>query len=257
MSETLGTVAALWRYPLKSLRGEALERIAIGPSGIPGDRAFALRDARDGRILSAKRTAALLALRAVYPEGPERPALIDLGDGRRTTTAAADAGAVLSAALGRAIELCGPDDRRDDRRVEWDDEMTFDAPAGAFVDLAPLHVLTTASLGAISACHPEGRFDARRFRPNLLVDSGTRQGFVEDDLEGKVLAIGKTLRLRVFMPTIRCALTTRAQEDLPPDPAILRTVVERHGGNLGAYARVEAAGEVRVGDPVAVLADQP
>src|SRR5439155_21142763 len=87
----LGTVAALWRYPVKALRGERLERVAIGPSGIPGDRAFALRDARDGRILSAKRTAALPAFRAAYPEGPERPALIDLGDGRRTTTAAADA----------------------------------------------------------------------------------------------------------------------------------------------------------------------
>jgi len=257
VSETLGTVAALRRYPVKSLRGEALERVAIGPSGIPGDRAFALRDARDGRILSAKRTAALLAFRAVYPDGPERPALIDLGDGRHITTAAADAAAVLSAALGRAVDLSGPDDRRDDRRVEWDDEMTFDAPAGAFVDLAPLHVLTTASLGAIAACRPEGRFDVRRFRPNLLVDCGTRRGFVEDDLEGKLLAIGGQVRLRVFMPTIRCALTTRAQEDLPPDPAILRTVVERHGGNLGAYARVEAAGEVRVGDPVAVLADQP
>jgi len=249
VSAALGTVAALWRYPVKSLRGEALERVAVGPDGIPGDRAFALRDARDGRILSAKRTAALLAFRAVYPEGPERPALIDLGDGGRTTTAA------LSSALGRAVELCGPDDRREDRRVEWDDEMTFDAPAGAFVDLAPLHVLTTASLGAIAACRPEGRFDVRRFRPNLLVDSGTRQGFVEDDLEGKVLTIGKTLRLRVFMPTIRCALTTRAQEDLPADPAILRTVVERHGGNLGVYARVEAAGEVRVGDPITALPD--
>jgi len=255
VSETLGTVAALWRYPVKSLRGEALERVAIGPSGIPGDRAFALRDARDGRILSAKRTAALLAFRAVYPEGPERPALIDLGDGRRTTTAAADAAALLSALLGRAVQLCGPDDRREDRRVEWDDEMTFDAPAGAFVDLAPLHVLTTASLAALAACRPEARFDVRRFRPNLLVDNGERQGFAEDDLEGKVLAIGKTLRLRVFMPTIRCALTTRAQEDLPADPAILRTVVERHGGNLGAYARVEAPGEVRVGDPVRALPD--
>ena len=250
MSAPLGTVAGLWRYPVKSLGGERLEGVAIGPGGIPGDRAFALRDARDGRILSAKRTAALLAFRAAYPEGPERPARIDLGDGRETTTAAPDAAALLSAALGRAVELCGPDDRRADRRVEWDDEMTFDAPAGAFVDLAPLHVLTTASLGALAACRPESRFDPRRFRPNVLVDCGTRQSFVEDDLEGTVLAVGARVRLRVFMPTIRCALTTRAQEDLPADPAILRTVVERHAGNLGVYARVETPGEIRVGDPV-------
>jgi len=135
------------------------------------------------------------------------------------------------------------------------DEMTFDAPAGAFVDLAPLHVLTTASLAALAACRPEARFDVRRFRPNLLVDNGERQGFAEDDLEGKVLAIGKTLRLRVFMPTIRCALTTRAQEDLPADPAILRTVVERHGGNWAPTRASRRRARCGVGDPVRALPD--
>jgi uncharacterized protein YcbX len=250
---TLGTIAALWRYPVKSLRGEKLGQVPIGPLGLPGDRAFALRDARDGRILSAKRTARLLAFRAGYPEGPERPAVIDLGDGRVLRTDAADASDVLSGALDRAVRLCGPGDASEDRRVEWDEEMTFDAPPGAFFDLAPLHVLTTASLAAIGDRRPEGRFDVRRFRPNVLVDCGTRRDFVEDELEGKVIAIGAALRVRAFMPTIRCALTTRAQEDLPADPAILRTVVEGHGGNLGVYGTVEAPGDVRLGDPVVVL----
>ncbi len=248
----LGTVARLWRYPVKSLRGERLDRVAVGPAGLPGDRAFALRDARDGRILSAKRTVGLLALRAAYPEGPERPAVIVLGDGRQVRTDAPDASDVLSGALDRAVRLCGPSDTTPDRHVEWDEEMTFDAPPGAFVDLAPLHVLTSASLAAIAAHRPEGRFDARRFRPNVLIDCGTRRDFVEDELDGKVVAFGAAVRLRIFMPTIRCALTTRAQDELPADPAILRTVIEVHGGNLGAYATVESPGDVRLGDAVVV-----
>ena len=251
----VGRLARLCRYPVKSVLGETLERVMLAPLGVPGDRAFALRDARDGRILSAKRSQALLRFRAVYPDGPDGPAEVTLPDGRRTRTDAPDAAAVLSAALGREVHLIGPADASPDRRVEFDDEVTFDAPPFAFVDLAPLHVLTTASLRAIAACRPEGRFDVRRFRPNLLVDCGDESRFVEDELEGKVLAVGDTVRLRVFMPTIRCALTTRAQDDLPADPGILRTVIERHAGNLGAYATVERAGEMRVGDPVTVEAD--
>ena len=240
--ELLGKIVGLWRYPIKSMRGEALGRVGIGPHGIPGDRAFALRDARDGRIMSAKRTAALLALRASYPDpdGPQSPAAIELPEGRNVRTDAPEVSALLSSVLARPVELCGADDTRPDRRVEWDNETSFDAPPGAFVDLAPLHLLTTASLRAIGAHHPEGRFDPRRFRPNLLVDCGERSGFVEDRLDGNVLRIGETLRLRVLMPTIRCPLTTRAQQDLPADPAILRTVVEHHGGNLGVYATVES-----------------
>jgi uncharacterized protein len=248
----LGTIVGLWRYPVKSMRGEPLGQMPIGPVGVVGDRKFALRDARDGRILSAKKSAALLALRAGYPEGPSRPAVIEFADGRRLATDTPDAQRTLSSALGREVELCGPDDSREDRRVEWEEELTFDAPAFAFVDLAPLHLLTTASLRAIAACRPEGRFDPRRFRPNLLIDCGERSGFVEDELEGKQIAVGREVRLRIFMQTIRCALTTRAQEDLTADPLVLRTVVERHGGNLGAYASVEAGGEVRLGDAVTV-----
>jgi uncharacterized protein YcbX len=247
--ELLGTIVGLWRYPVKSMRGEALRRVTIGPHGIPGDRAFALRDARDGRIMSAKRTAALLALRASYPDGPQSAAAIELPEGRHVRTDAPEVSALLSSVLARPLALCGPDDTRPDRRVEWDDETSFDAPPGAFVDLAPLHLLTTASLRAIGAYYPEGRFDPRRFRPNLLIECGERRDFVEDEVEGHVLQIGETLRLRVLMPTIRCALTTRAQQDLPADPAILRAVVEHHGGNLGVYATVESGATSAWGTP--------
>jgi uncharacterized protein YcbX len=249
----IGKVVGLWRYPVKSMRGEALGHTEVGPLGVVGDRTFALRDRRDGRIISAKKSANLLGLRAGYPSGPSRPAVVELADGRRLSTDAPDISATLSTVLGRDVELCGPDDKREDRHVEWEADLTFDAPPFAFVDLAPLHVMTTASLRAISALRAESRFDVRRFRPNVLIDCGDASRFVEDELDGKVLAIGNDVRLRVFMQTIRCALTTRAQEDIQADPAVLRTIVEKHDGNLGAYASVENPGDVRLNDLVTVL----
>jgi hypothetical protein len=251
-----GTVARLARFPVKSLRGEDLRETWIGRGGLAGDRAFALRDARDGRILSAKRTAALLGLRAYYPEGVERPARIVLGDGKSVTTTSPYAAAVLSRAIAREVLLSGPDDASPDRRTEFEDDLTFDAPPGAFVDLAPVHLLTTASLRALAALHPAGQIDARRFRPNILVDCGARSDFADDGLVGCLIAIGDTVRLRCFLPTIRCAMTTRAQEDLPADPLVLRTLIERHEGNLGVYATVEREGTVRIGDPVRPIRDE-
>jgi uncharacterized protein YcbX len=251
--ERLGTVMQVTRFPVKSMRGETLPEAWVGPHGLVGDRAFALRDARDGRIMSAKRTASLLGLAARYVEGPGSPASITLADGGRLRTDDPEAAAALSRALGRAVRLCGPEDTDADRRTEWDDDTSFDAPPFAFVDLAPLHLLTTASLRALAALYPAGRVDPRRFRPNLLVDCGPRVDFVEDALVGRLLAVGERMRLRIFMPTIRCVMTTVAQEDLPKDPGILRAAVERHDGNLGAYATVEAEGPVRVGDPVVAL----
>jgi MOSC domain-containing protein len=248
----LGTVVALWRYPVKSLRGESLPRLGIGPFGVPGDRAFALRDPREGRILSAKRTSELLALAACYPDGPGRPAAVTLADGRRITTDAPEAAATLAAALGRPIELVRSDDAGADRFFQGEGGKTSQSPAFAFVDRAPLHLLTTASLGAIADRHLVGRFDVRRFRPNIVVDCGERRDFLEDALADAVIAIGGGVRLRIAEPTRRCALTTRAVEELPEDPTILRALAEHHAACLGAYATVLATGEIRVGDAVAV-----
>jgi uncharacterized protein YcbX len=179
--------------------------------------------------------------------------VITCPDGMQVRADATDAAAALSRALGREVELCGPEDTGGDRRVEWDDDTSFDAPPGTFVDLAPLHLLTTASLRAIAVHHPGGRFDPRRFRPNLLIDCGERQDFAEDGLLGRFLAVGEAVRLGIQMPTIRCVMTTLAQDDLLQDTAILRTAVDRHEGYLGAYATVERWGAVRLGDPVVLL----
>jgi hypothetical protein len=116
-----------------------------------------------------------------------------------------------------------------------------------------VHVLTDATLAALQAAQPSGCFDARRFRPNLLLQTDAPPGYVESEWPGRILAIGRAASIEVFMSSIRCVMTTLSQDDLPRDPAILRTLTEHAGGNAGVYARVEQPGRICVGDMVTLL----
>ncbi len=114
-----------------------------------------------------------------------------------------------------------------------------------------MHVLTTATIGRLAELCPEGRFDARRYRPNIVVESTEGEsGFVENDWVGRTVAIGDAVRLKIERPCPRCVMTTLAQGDLPADPTILRTAAQHNEANVGVYASVVAGGKVRRGDPV-------
>lgn len=96
-------------------------------------------------------------------------------------------------------------------------------PSGTFFDLAPVHLVTTATINRLRELAPQSRFEVRRFRPNLVVESPTgASGFVENDWIGRTLAIGDEVRLNITGPCPRCVMTTLAQGDLPKDPGILR-----------------------------------
>jgi uncharacterized protein YcbX len=126
--------------------------------------------------------------------------------------------------------------------------MQFPVPNG-FFDLGSLHLLTTATLDKLRKLSPQTRFEPRRFRPNFIVESPDGEsGFVENDWPGKTIAIGDDVRIRVMMPTIRCVVTTLAQDDLPNDPSVLKTAAQHNSANVGVYALVEQGGWVRRGD---------
>ncbi len=129
----------------------------------------------------------------------------------------------------------------------------FTTPPGTYFDAFPLHLLTTASLDAMKQANPAAEWDARRFRPNFLIetDLGLR-GLVENDWNGRTLAIG-SLRLRCEIPTVRCGMTTHAQQELPKDPSVLRSIVRDAGQNLGVYASIVTPGRVNAGDPVELV----
>ncbi len=136
--------------------------------------------------------------------------------------------------------------------LNYRDTVTdFELPTGTFFDCATVHLLTTATLNRLRAFYPQGRFEIARFRPNIVVDTGTdEQSFLENGWTGQTLAIGDEVRLSVTGPCGRCVMTTLAQGDLPQDSNILRTAVQRNQGNVGVYATVVHGGTIRAGDKV-------
>src|SRR5581483_5134211 len=143
---------------------------------------------------------------------------------------------VLSDRVGRAVELRGRGGQRAPKRYE----------------LAPCHLLTSATLKRLKQSHPEGEFAPERFRPNVLLDCGDTVGFIEQPWLGQRIAASSGAVLQGTEDCKRCALTTRAQGDLPSDPKILHTVMLENNTSAGIYARVARAGRIAVGDRVVV-----
>lgn len=274
----------MWRYPVKSMLGEAVGTAAIGERGLAGDRAYALVDTETRLVVSAKnprRWGMLFACRAEYLEAPEPadvppPVRITLPDGATVRSDAPDANEVLSRALGRAVALRtrAPEEPMiEDLASDVDDiapelrgkvhrgHIGLLSPPGAFFDAAPVHVLTTSSLAAVAGAYPEGRFDPLRFRPNVLVESGATGGFVENAWVGGPLRVGTDAVLDVVLSVPRCIMTTLAQGDLAADDGILQTIGRENrfdipglgpSSCLGVYGMVSTGGSVSVGDPVRV-----
>jgi uncharacterized protein YcbX len=114
-----------------------------------------------------------------------------------------------------------------------------------------VHLLTTATVDRLRELYPPGRFEVRRFRPNIVVETASGvKDFVENAWIGRTLAIGDAVRLSITGPCPRCVMTTLPQGDLAKDPGILRTAAQHNHANVGLYAAVVRGGTVRRGDPI-------
>ena len=262
-SPTIWSVRELWRYPVKSMLGEQLAMVAVTERGLQGDRRFALLDLETGHVVSAKnpkRWPSLFMFQARLLPGASMGVEITLPDGRIVTESLREVDTVLSQQLGRTVTLTNVPPAQPmleqyvpnlDGLVERDSETTVKIPPTTFFDEAPVHLLTTATLEALQSRYPDGRFDARRFRPNVVIDTGTSDPvFLENDWKGHVLAIGSQVRLAVTSLCARCVMTTLPQHDLPQDRGILRTAVQHNQGMVGLLATVLTPGSVQAGDIV-------
>jgi uncharacterized protein YcbX len=124
-------------------------------------------------------------------------------------------------------------------------------PPRTFFDIAVIHILTTSTINYLRELYPEGRFEVRRFRPNIVIDSASgEKDFVENSWIGKKMAIGEDIVLRVTRPCTRCVMITLPQGDLPRDSGILQTVARFNQVNVGVYASVLRSGTIHRGDLV-------
>ncbi len=261
----VGTVGTLYRYPVKSMMGEELNAVMVGPKGIVGDRLFALSDPTTGKIASAKNPSKwpnLFAFHATYTAPLESTGIpsvrITLPDGETVLSDAADVEAVLSGSLGKPVRFLKGAPASGTLEEYWppieglakQDEVTDEAmPAETFFDVGIVHILTTATMNELRRHYPEGRVEARRFRPNIVISTPPgATGFVEKDWIGKVLAIGNEVKFKITIPCGRCVMTTLAQADLPKDNGILRTAVQHNNAHVGIYASVISGGKIRRGD---------
>jgi hypothetical protein len=232
-----GQAVALWRYPVASLRGEEMPALDFAASGVVGDRSYGILDASKNVLVGSSRPGwdALITWSARYL-GPVTmgaslpPVEIRFPDGGSQRSDDPDCDRLLSERLGKPIRLILND--------------------GSIVEpryaLAPCHFLTTATLAKLAEIYPEGRFDPVRFRPNLVLDCGAANGFIEQGWLGKRL-VGAAVELTVTEDCVRCALTVRAQGDLPKDPRILHTVTQHNRTLCGGYAAVTMPGHLDLG----------
>jgi uncharacterized protein YcbX len=271
MVNRVGEIQSLWRYPVRSMRGETLDAIEVTSRGVVGDRCYGIVDVEEDCGAEASyvptRWSGLLSASAAFQTEPRvdaapPPISIRFDDGSTKNSDEADLAEWLSERLGQAARLwC--DTNADGASVAGGKaEATGDAysadesaaPEGApgwGYDRAPIHLVTTASFQAASAIHDRGQFVAERFRPNIVIDTGGgNQGFLESTWIGRTLAIGDELRLEVIAPTERCSMPTMPQGDLALDRRILSTVAKHNEMNMGIYARVATPGHVRRGDRV-------
>ena len=277
----LGSIVSLWRYPVKSMMGEELNAAEVTKSGLLGDRAYALVDSSDGKVASAKnprKWPRLFDCRAALADVPRTgvklpPVRITLPDGTIVNSEQSDLRQILSKVLKRevalgaivhghqeAVESALPNLRTATAEEYWPDieglehrdtVTDFGLPEGTFFDCAFVHVLTTATLDRLRVLYPQGRFEVRRFRPNIVVETANgEKDFVENAWIGQVLAIGDAIRLSITGPCPRCVMTTLPQGDLPKDTGILRTAAQHNRANVGVYASVLQGGTVRRGDSV-------
>lgn len=260
IGEPVGTVGALWRFPVKSMLGEELDEVDVDEGGIVGDRAFALADVETGKVASAKHPKVwpdLLRCRASYvapPRGDEPPPVqIELADGSSVMSDAPEVDAVLSRFFGREVTLARaapedftidqyhPDQEHLDPQGHRDEVtetklgnalfnevgMPSPLPEGSFLDVFPVSVITTSALDHLGELQPGSTFDVRRFRMNVIVATSA-EGFVENSWIGGAIDVGEHVKLAVPVPDPRCVMTTVAQEGLERDPQVLKALAKHN-----------------------------
>jgi uncharacterized protein len=266
--KSIGNVVSIWRYPVKSMMGEELNSSYVTERGLIGDRVYAIIDQQTGKVASAKnpgKWGKLFDFRAAFIDSPQTvenipPVRITLPDGSQIFSNHDEIDGTMSKVLGREVSVMKASLEKPSYEEYWPDieglakrEIVTDEamPPQTFFDIAVIHLLTTSTLDRLRELYLGGRFEIRRFRPNIVVESASEEkDFIENSWVDKKVAIGEEIVLKVIGPCTRCVMITLPQGDLPKDLGILRTVAKYNQVHAGVYASVHRGGTIRRGDIV-------
>jgi uncharacterized protein YcbX len=260
---TIGKVDSLWRYPVKSMRGEELDEIFAGYAGVYGDRLFAFKSSANHRgfpFFTGRDKRQMLRYRARfrYPEKAARPVNFDEAE-----KLSPNINPIPASAAELMIDVETPDGKMfaiddsalmDNLRTGMDEkhELTLLRSDKAITDCRPLSIFavqTARKLGEESGVP----VDKRRFRANVYVDLVASDGFAEDGLVGRSLRIGSKVVVSVLQRDARCMMITLDPDTGEKEPAILKRVAQAHEGMAGVYGAVLVEGMLHKGDSVELL----
>ncbi|MDR6639494.1 MOSC domain-containing protein [Paenarthrobacter nitroguajacolicus] len=249
--ETIGTVDALWRYPVKSMAGQQLALAMIDGNGMEGDRLLAIFDEETGQILTLRSAPQLLYAQATLPlKDPISLDGVDIILPNGCSIPALSAHESMSAWIGRALQIRSWEERSSQSPgldfFDYGFELDYSASSNFGDTPKTLHVVSTATLAWVR------RFgytaDERRVRPNIVLDLGP-EPFREDELLGQTIRLGM-VEVLCDQQTERCSLLDTAQPGLEPSVGLRDHVFSSRQGNLGIYATVQTPGQIKAGDQV-------
>ena len=257
----IGKVDSLWRYPVKSMRGEELDEAFAGFAGIYGDRLFAFKSSASPKgfpYLTAREQNRLLQYRPQfrYPEKAARPINLTEAESMGANPVSADPSELMidvETPNGKTIAIDDPD-LIDMLRTDIDQkhQLTLMRSERALTDCRPVSVFSLQSARQLAE-ETGVPIDKRRFRANVYVDLTSAQGFAENDFVGRSLRIGPKVIVTILERDARCVMITIDPDTTEKTPAILKKVAQAHEGMAGVYGAVMVEGMLHKGDSVEVL----
>jgi uncharacterized protein YcbX len=260
---TVATVASLWRYPVKSMRGEELPEAFLGFSGVYGDRVFAFRSSAGPKgfpYLTAREQRMLLQCRPRFRDAGKAARPVNLAEAQ---SMGPGVNPVFADPAEMMVDVQAPNSRTyavDDPAliglvrggVAGAPELRLVRSERAFTDCRPVSLISAQSVRRLGE-EIGTTVDQRRFRANIYLDFSPPDGDLENGLVGRSLRLGSQVVISVLERDPRCVMITLDPDTSESNPAILRQVAKAHGGMAGVYAAVLVEGMVRSGDPVQLL----
>ncbi len=257
----IGKVDSLWRYPVKSMRGEELDEAFAGFPGIYGDRVFAFRSSANHNgfpYLTARDQRRLLQYRPRfrYPDKAARPVNLIEAESKNANPLSADLaelivdvetpdGTTLAIGDPALIEMLRAD-------IDQKHQVTLMQSQRAMTDCRPVSIFSLQSAQQLGE-ETGMPVDKRRFRANVYVDLTSAKGFAENELVGRSVRIGPKAVITILERDSRCMMITLDPDTGEQTPAILKKVAQAHDGMAGVYGAVLVEGMLRKGDSVELL----